>query len=211
LVNAGLNFIQKLSSGTQLWQNMFMLMNTNLPAVVPLVAIASAVFLAGCASSSPSMVLAPVGPPPQQSGEFIRQGILVVFSAFDTGPLSPQLPDDTRQHSGYELRSEKGELLQVVPNHAGPQGEDPAGVSLPAGKYRIVARANGYGLVTVPVLVAVNQVTTVHLEGGASWQDRKAFTPANCVRLPDGEIVGWKAVEEGAWSAGSHVGARLQL
>jgi len=64
---------------------------------------------------------------------------------------------------------------------------------LPAGTYRVVARANGYGIVTVPVVIEKNQVTTVHLEGGGSWENEVARSQSDAVRLPDGRIVGWRA------------------
>ncbi len=171
--------------------------------ILPLVAVA-AIFVAGCASSAPALALAPVGPPQHAPTPASAQGTLLVYSAFNTGVPSPNLPDDIRQHSDYELRSPDGRLLQVVSNHAGFQSEDPAPVPLPAGNYRITARANGYGLVNVPVVIAANQVTTVHLEGGAAWPDQAALNTANSVRLPHGEVVGWKAVTEAAPGAGNH-------
>ena len=57
----------------------------------------------------------------------------------------------------------------------------------------MVARANGYGTVTVAVVVAANRVTTVHLEGGSS--DETADNQNDTVRLPDGNMVGWRTVE----------------
>jgi hypothetical protein len=50
-----------------------------------------------------------------------------------------------------------------------------------------VAQANGYGTVPVPVVIRADQVTTVHLEGGASWPNNAALVGSNPVRLPDGK------------------------
>jgi len=33
----------------------------------------------------------------------------------------------------------------------------------------------------------------LHLEGGSSWPNESAFNQTNAVRLPDGQIIGWKA------------------
>lgn len=57
----------------------------------------------------------------------------------------------------------------------------------------VVARANGYGVVTAPVSIRADQVTTVHLEGGSSWQNPSQLSQSNPVRLPDGAIAGWRA------------------
>jgi hypothetical protein len=202
-VNAELKILQKLPSQAGLWQSNRTLMKTNPTVLLALTAVSFALFVSGCASSGPSLVLAPVGPSLPVADSTAGEGTLLVYSAFKTGVPSPYLPDDIRQHTSYELRSADGKLLQVVPNEAGYQGEDPVPMHLPAGHYRITARANGHGLVVVPVVIVEKKVTTVHLEGGVSWPDKDALTDANSVRLPDGGIVGWKAVEENKTVAGS--------
>jgi hypothetical protein len=83
--------------------------------------------------------------------------------------------------------------LRTVHNDNGELVEGPAEVSLAGGRYRVVALANGYGLVIVPVVIVRSQVTTVHLEGSPSWPDKQALLHSNPVRLPDGEIAGWRA------------------
>ena len=65
--------------------------------------------------------------------------------------------------------------------------------TLAPGKYRVVAHANGYGTVTVPVVIDATHVTTVHLNGGSS--DETADNQNDTVRLPDGNVVGWRTVE----------------
>jgi hypothetical protein len=150
--------------------------------------------LPGCASTPHGLVLDPVGPPLARPVAASPQGTLVVFSAYTAHGPGPNEPDYRQHHSSYQIFSASGQLLQTVPNDdAAPMGEDPTEVKLPAGTYRVVARANGYGVVTVPVVIADDQVTTVHLEGGASWPDQTAFTPGNTVRLPDGQVAGWRA------------------
>jgi hypothetical protein len=61
------------------------------------------------------------------------------------------------------------------------------------GPYRVAARANGYGEVIVPVVIRANQVTTVHLEGSPAWPNGRELTKSDPVRLPDGEMAGWRA------------------
>jgi hypothetical protein len=46
-------------------------------------------------------------------------------------------------------------------------------VKLPAGQYLVTARASGYGYVTVPVVIAADRNTIVHLETGSP--DSAAF------------------------------------
>jgi hypothetical protein len=175
-------------------------MKSNLTGAV---ALAFAAFFSGCTSFGSAPVLAPVGPAPVSVAAPADHGTLVVYSAFKTGLPNPNLPDDIRQHSSYELRSETGTWLRAVANEQGFQGEDPAPVELPPGNYRVVARANGYGLVTVPVVIAASRVTTVHLEGGASFASQGASSLGDSVRLPDGGVVGWKATAENPPSSGS--------
>ncbi len=167
-------------------------MKTRLAAVF----FAGAVLLSGCATHQPSVVLAPVGPSPPQPAPGGPKGTLVVYSAYD--PNSDF--NDTeylRQYTDYRILSEEGKLLQTVHNSNGFVVEGPAEVELPAGKYRIIAQANGYKKnVIVPVVVLADRLTTVHLEGEAAWPANAALLQSNPVRLPNGEIVGWPASTE---------------
>jgi hypothetical protein len=56
----------------------------------------------------------------------------------------------------------------------------------------VIARANVYGSLTIPVRIEAQQTTILHLEGGGSWPDVSVFNETNAVRLPGGEITGWK-------------------
>jgi hypothetical protein len=69
----------------------------------------------------------------------------------------------------------------------------PTSVQLAAGSYHVVARANGYGLVTVPVVIQGGKETVIHLDGGGSWPNREEMIQAGAVQLPDGRVVGWAA------------------
>jgi hypothetical protein len=154
--------------------------------------LAGTAFLSGCASHGPGLVLDPVGPPPFASTGAGSTGVLIVYSAYEQG-AEFNSPYYRRQYTDYKILATDGELLQPVHNDSGTLIEAPKRVQLPVGTYRVVARANGYGEVTVPVVIRANQVTTVHLEGSPSWPNRSQLDASNPVRLPHGEIAGWRA------------------
>jgi hypothetical protein len=108
------------------------------------------------------MVLAPVGPAAVQAASAGSQGSLVVYSACDPTAHFNSLPY-ARFYTDYRIFSQDGQLLQAVRNNPSPSVPGPSKVELPPGQYRVVARANGYGEVTVPVIIAAGRLTTVHL------------------------------------------------
>jgi hypothetical protein len=123
--------------------------------------------VAGCISQQHGLVLEPIGPPNVQLARAGSNGTLVVFSAFDIHAHFNDLPY-LRHYTDYRITSQDGKLVQTVHNDSGTLLEEPKRVQLPAGAYGVVARANRYGVVTVPVIIRANQVTTVHLEGSPS-------------------------------------------
>src|SRR5580700_10073109 len=128
--------------------------------------IIAAAALSGCASAKPGLTLAPVGPDPAQSRTVGANGELLVFSAFEAGPqIYHEIPYQ-RSHSDYQLCRNNGQLLQTVRNETRGVFNAPTPVTLPPGTYRIIANANGHGLVTVPVVITAGRTTTVHLDGG---------------------------------------------
>jgi hypothetical protein len=120
------------------------------------------------------------------------RGTLLVYSAYspnaDFDSRDPYRPECT----DYKIYTTDGKLLQRIHNVTDDILENPVPVNLSSGKYRVVARANGYGYVTIPVIINAKQKTILHLEGGAFWPDEPALNPAKAVRLPDGQIIGWK-------------------
>jgi hypothetical protein len=153
--------------------------------------VSGIVILQGCASVQNGLVLDAVGPGPDARGVPGPNGVLRVYSAFDAHAHFNGSPY-RRYHSDYKIFAEDGKLLQAVHNDVGAATEDPKPVELQSGRYRVVARTNGYGWVTLPVLIVAHSVTTVHLEGGGSWRRDEALV-SNSVRLPDGRIAGWRA------------------
>jgi hypothetical protein len=154
--------------------------------------VAGAAFLSGCVSNGPGLALDPVGPPPSALSDTGSTGMLMVYSAFEQG-AEFNSPYYRRQYTDYKILSIDGKLLKAVHNDNGALMEVPKRVQLPVGAYRIVARANSYGKVIVPIAICADRVTTVHLEGSPSWPNGRELAKSNPVRLPHGEIVGWRA------------------
>ena len=173
------------------WQNTIAFMKL---FTASLLSTVSALLL-GCVSYERGLVLEPVGPATIQSTARSTTGSLVVYSAFDVHADFTSTDPDRHRHTDYKIFSTDGSLLQVVHNDTHSLLEGPAEVRLPAGAYRIAARATGFGLVTVPVIIISGRGTTVHLEGGYR-SNKAAFAQTNTVRLPDGQIVGWRAAAE---------------
>ncbi len=142
--------------------------------------------LAGCASTP--LAVSPVGPEPAGSSALVSPGYLQVFSDTEThtiGDYTYYYP-----HTGYTIRDKSDRVLKYVPNHLGNMDEAPAIVTIPAGRYQIVAESAAYGRVTVPVIIAHGRSTIVHLDG--NWRLKSNMSSNDLVFLPDGEAVGWK-------------------
>jgi hypothetical protein len=82
-------------------------------------------------------------------------------------------------------------MYEYVPNHLGKKDEKPTMVSIPAGTYRIKAHTSYGHLITIPVVVRPETLTTICLEG-----DRSPPKPANGELYAlhvNGHTVGWVA------------------
>ncbi|HTY87477.1 MAG TPA: hypothetical protein VMB80_08435 [Candidatus Acidoferrum sp.] len=149
--------------------------------------------LAGCAGPETGLVLDPVGPPPAIVAHTdALTGSLVVYSAASANADFNSRDPYDQEYSDYRILSPEGKLLQRVHNDTGRSWDSPVVVCLSAGHYRVVARANGCGLVTVPVVIEPNQTTTVHLDGDDLRPVKSAPGKTNSVCLPDGRWVGWR-------------------
>lgn len=157
--------------------------------------VTSGVLLAGCGTGYNELTLDTVGPVPAQALTAAPpggDGTLVVYSAYKRNADFDSRDPRRQEYSDYRILTADGRPFQSVHNNSGTILEDPVSVTLAPGKYRVIARANGYGYVTVPVIVEARQTTILHLEGGGSWPDTSVFNQTNAVRLPDGKIVGWR-------------------
>ena len=146
----------------------------------------------GCSFRDRGLVLDPVGPPLLIQHPAAPEGTLVVYSAQDQ-TLHFNGSDYHTYYTDYKVMSGDGVLLKKVHNDSDSLIGGPVEINLPAGRYRVFAQSNRYGWITVPVVIAMHQTTTVHLEGGGSWPNQKQMEGSNPVRLPDGEIAGWRA------------------
>jgi len=156
--------------------------------------IAAGALLSGCATNNNELILAPVGPSASQSAPMpSSNGTLVVYSAYKRNADFNSRDPYRQEYSDYKILTADGQLFRKVHNNSGSISEDALTVELAPGNYRVVARSNGYGYVTVPVVIKAKQNTVLRLDG-SPWPDETASDPANAVRLPDGHIIGWKAV-----------------
>jgi hypothetical protein len=168
-------------------------MNKTAKILFTFIATAAGALLSGCATGN-RLALDTVGPSlPQPPVANSTDGILTVYSAYEVNADFNSRDPDLPEYSDYKILTADGKPLQRVPNNSGTILQDPMPVELPPGKYRVIASDNGYGNVTVPVMIETQQSTVLHLEGGGLWSGESAFNQTNVVHLPDGQIIGWKA------------------
>lgn len=161
-----------------------------------LIAIMAGAFLSGCATDNKRLVLDAVGPDPtlpQIAGTVATNGCLVVYSAYRRNADFNTRDSYRPESSDYKIFSNTGAFWQRIHNNSGNSLQSVVPVTLPAGEYKVKARANGYGYVVVPVVIMTKQTTILHLEGDGNWPNPSMFNQTNAVRLPDGLVVGWKA------------------
>jgi hypothetical protein len=155
--------------------------------------IVSGALLMGCAGMRSDLVLDTAGPMPGQVAPVgSGSGTLIVYSAGKVNADFNSLDSNRREYSDYKIFNSNRKLVKHVHNVTEDILEEPVAVELPAGKYFVVARSNGYGVVTIPVIIAPAQQTILHLDGQNAWPNESLFSQNNAVRLPDGEVVGWK-------------------
>ena len=151
-------------------------------------------WLGGCIQAPTTAVLERVDVTPAGAAAVVAKGKLIVFSAYETGLPSPaEIDSDLKHFSDYEVRGDGGQLVAKVKNRSGARGEGPATLELPPGAYQLSAEADGYGRITIPVVISGEQATIVHLEGGAALPGQSDFAETYLVRLPGGRTLGWCA------------------
>jgi len=149
--------------------------------------------MTGCMSERNHLVLDSVGPANADDPPGSTDGFLTVYSAYDAGAHFYDRTYDGKEYSDYSIFDKNGKLLRKVHNSTDTAIEAPATVTLPPGQYKVIARANGYGDVTVPITIGKSQQTVLHLEGGETASELAGADPNNEVRLPDGQVVGLKS------------------
>lgn len=151
---------------------------------------------AACVQAPSSTTLEHVSPAASALASTANEAAtLVVYSAFEVGPGSPNdLDADHRHHTDYEVRDAAGTTVTRVRNRATTFGEAPANVTLRPGAYQVVARSNGFGYVTVPITLTPARVFVLHLEGEPSPTGTANVGGYDLVRLPGGQVAGWSMV-----------------
>ena len=150
--------------------------------------------LSGCLQAPTPAVLERVSPSTATAAAPAEKGTLMVFSAFETGLPSPnEIDPDINHYSDYEIRREGGTLVAQVKNRSGALGAGPATIELATGNYELIAEANGYSRVAIPISIARDQMTAIHLEGGGMPSHPAEFSETFLVRGPNGRVVGWCA------------------
>jgi hypothetical protein len=153
----------------------------------------SVVLLAsGCVATRPFALGVPVGPPGLGGWNVLGHGSLRVYSAWDG--LDDGDPDHEK-HTSYTICSDQGAVLEKIRNRCGSFGQDPMTVLLPAGTYKIEARATNFRMVSVPIVIQADQTTVVYLDGTTRPKGIEP-TAGRLVKLPNGEVVGVRAGEQ---------------
>jgi hypothetical protein len=117
---------------------------------------------------------------------------LEVFSATEKSiPFASDDPTSFNLHSGYEIYDAAGHAVRFVMNHDSNMDESPDMVSLPPGKYRVLATSTWCGQVSVPVVIEQGKITVVHLDN--NWFPSQKADASQLVCLPNGDAVGWSA------------------
>jgi hypothetical protein len=166
-------------------------MTNKLNAVWAAIFVCAAATFCGCASRPPDLVLdATIGPPPSSAPEAPGNGALVVYTAIEPSFFTQNVY--ACHHVFFAIYDENGKELKQVSATADVYAPKPASVPLPAGRYLIKAGAAKYGVVSARVVIKADQTTRVYLDG-AGHSEASDIPDKRAVRLPKGEVAGWKA------------------
>jgi hypothetical protein len=120
------------------------------------------VILGGCASDRGLVTLSPVGPQSRDSAGANGPGHLIVYNAsHETVNADGAM---AYPHDDYKVYNERKACIKRVSNRGGADGEAPARVDLPAGRYTVITQSETQGRVAVPVIIAPCLTTEVNLE-----------------------------------------------
>ena len=143
--------------------------------------------LAACKTER--VMLEAVGPASPSAHRDDGPGRLIVYTAREQ---SEQAYVSYFHYSSYSIFTPEGKLYAFVRNHQGVGDEPPQRVALPSGSYVVTGMAQGLGTVSAPVVVQAFKTTELHLESG--WKPDPTYEhQADLVRLPNGQIAGWRA------------------
>ncbi len=158
--------------------------------------LGASTFAMSCALTTKPVVLGTVGPDPTAKVLATTTGFLKVYTAVKCYPYDRQYYFG---HTDYGVYDAAVKRVKSVQNAAWFHDLAPALVTLPAGTYNVVAWADGYELVEVPVVIKAGQLTEVNLEANRK-PSITATAEGDVVRMNDGRIVGWSAASTGTYS-----------
>lgn len=161
--------------------------------------------LAGCTTPRQLAVSEPVGPVPMERAKRVGDTSLQVYSARIRRPADMNREeflwnnDAGRNnflyepaHTDYTIYRQNGSIVRRVRNARVGGDPQPTLVSLPAGRYNVVAYARGFGLIAIPVVVERGKRTVVNLQRFPNPLVQ-CVPKDDAVCLADGRIVGWRA------------------
>ena len=141
-----------------------------LNVAVKVVILPSLMISGGCAFDRGLVTLNPVGPKSSAAPGGNGPGHLIVDNASHEA-----LSRDgamTYPHDDYRIFDERKICVKHVRNASGPEGEIPARVDLPPGRYTVITESEIQGAVAVPIIIKSDLTTEVKLE-----QPRRTVAP----------------------------------
>ena len=145
--------------------------------------------LVGCATNVQTTLREPIGPSSHALVGGSTGGCLVVYSRWDP---ALHMDYDCVARAPYDVYAPDGKLVTHVFNDAGGYDRDPVQLSLPAGEYKVSSFVPIDGQTIVPVVIVPGQTTMVYLDGSGN-RLRKLAPAGSLLRLPDGDVAGWRA------------------
>jgi hypothetical protein len=157
--------------------------------LAPIVLGLACCLLSGCATPKGQLVVGTVGPQNPRGSTSGGFGQLQVFTQTvqnNDGGIPYPL------HTAYWIYTTNGFKVKSVQNHVGPNDMSPMVVMIPAGLYHVIARADRYGIITVPTVIEGNRVTQIYLDS-TGLPAMFAEDPTKLVHLPGGPAIGFRA------------------
>jgi len=143
--------------------------------------------MASCSNSPAGVYLPTVGPEPPSSPDS-QKGVLIVYSELER--VTPPFDEFELRRSAFDVISETRNDVQHIANNQ--ESDEPVRLYLAPGRYVVAASTRKFGVVKVPVIIATDNSTLVHLDG-SKLANAEQHSGEQIVRLPNGAAVGWAA------------------
>jgi hypothetical protein len=136
-----------------------------------------------CAPVAPLVIEKHIGPFDPEAPP-AHHGSLVVYTEMEPFNGDP----DYLVRTGYTVLTTGNAIVQQVDNRSTVPARDPALLSLPAGRYKVVASANGSGPVSLSAVIEAGRMTIIDLN--EEVLPVRTTEGGNWVRLSSGQIIG---------------------